>query len=416
MVFDRLSWSIALSNLRGSGRLTMLTMVVVSVSVILVIFLSSLIEGLRLKLVAETTGAIPHIVIEPVERRPIEPSHLSTDDLRVLGKRSTWSQQKEKIEDWRRWSDFVATFDDSIVAIAPNVDGRGFATLGQERQPVRIYGVEPESFDRIVSIEENMVTGRFLRLAPGEVTIGRGLADTLGVKLNDRFRVTTATGEATDKRVGGIFSTGFGALDDGALFMPVNDAQALFGLGSAVNTLGIRVTDVFEADQIAAKLSRQVPYKVQPWTEDNQRLLGALEAQKRSSDMITFFTALAAAFAIASILIVLVTNKLSEIGILKAMGATRSQIRTIFALQGTFLAMLGGIVGSGLGVLLVEGLSRIEVEEAGTGRLQPIFPFALTVELIVATILIAAVLGFLASTIPARQASQVDPIEVIRGG
>lgn len=416
MLPDRLSWSVALSSLRGSGRLTVLTMVVVSVSVILVIFLSSLIEGLRLKLVAETTGAIPHIVIEPVERRPIRPSRLSTDEVRVLGKRSSWSRQKEKIDDWRRWSEFMAEFDPSIEAVSATVDGRGFAAVGEERSAVRIYGVDPESYDRIVSIEENLVSGRFLRLAPGEITIGRGLSDKLGVELNDRVRVTTSTGEATDKRVAGIFSTGFGGLDEGALFMPVGDAQALFGLGSAVNTIGLRVDNVFEAEQLARDLSRQVPYDVRPWTEDNQRLLGALEAQKRSSDMITFFTALAAALAIASILIVLVTNRISEIGILKAMGATRAQIRTIFALQGTFLATLGGVLGSGLGILLVEGLKRIEVEKAGTGRVESLFPFALTVELIVATIAVAALLGLLASLLPARQASRVDPIEVIRGG
>jgi lipoprotein-releasing system permease protein len=155
---------------------------------------------------------------------------------------------------------------------------------------------------------------------------------------------------------------------------------------------------------------------VTAWTEENQRLLGALEAQKRSSDMITLFTAIAAAFAIASILIVLVTNKLTEIGILKAMGATRRQIRTIFALQGTLLATFGGLVGCGLGVALVEGLSRIEVERAGVGRVEGLFPFALTSELVIGTIVASAVLGYLAATVPARQAAKVDPIEVIRGG
>ncbi len=416
MIFDRLSWSVAITNLRGSGRLTALTIVVVSVSVVLVIFLSSLIEGLRLKLVAETTGAIPHIIVEPLEKRPLAAARFSTDETRTLGKRATWTRQKEKIEDWRRWSNFIADFDESIEAVAPTINGRGFAAVGEERAAIRIYGVEPESFDRIVSIRENLVRGRFMRLAPGEITIGNGLADQLGVDLNDSVRVTTSTGEATDKRVAGIFSTGFGALDDGALFMPMGDAQALFALGSAVNNIGLRVSDVFEAETIADGLSRQVPYEVRPWTEDNQRLLGALEAQKRSSDMITFFTALAAAFAIASILIVLVTNKLNEIGILKAMGATRGQIRSIFALQGTFLALFGGIVGSALGVLLVRGLSSIEVEKAGTGRVEAIFPFALTTELIVATVVTATFLGFLASLLPAKQASRVDPIEVIRGG
>jgi lipoprotein-releasing system permease protein len=416
MIPDRLSWSVALNGLSGSGRLTVLTMIVVSVSVILVIFLSSLIEGLRLQLVAETTGAIPHIVVKPLEKEPIAPNSLSTPDRLVLGKRTPWTRQREKIEDWRRWSHFIAGFSDEIAAVSPSVDGQGFAAVAETREAVRIYGVEPEKFDQIVSIQENLTAGRFYRLAPGEVVIGRGLGDTLGIVVGDRLRVTTSIGTSSDKRVAGVFSTGFGQLDDGALIMPIGDAQSLYGLGSAVTSIGIRTADVFRADMLADRIARQVPYEVRSWTDDNQRLLGALEAQKRSSDMITFFTAVAAAFAIASILIVLVTNKLTEIGILKAMGATRRQIRTIFALQGTMLATFGGLIGTGLGMLLVEGLSRIEVEKAGTGRVEGLFPFALTPELIIGTIVMAALLGFLAALLPAKQAAEVDPIEVIRGG
>jgi len=131
--------------------------------------------------------------------------------------------------------------------------------------------------------------------------------------------------------------------------------------------------------------------------------------------MITAFTALAASFAIASILIVLVTNKLREIGILKAMGATRRQIRTIFAIQGAVLGGMGALVGSGLGVALVMGLSSIRVIQPGTGRLGPLFPFELWPELIVVTVLSSTLLGLLAAVIPARRAAYVDPMEVIRG-
>lgn len=416
MIPDRLSWSVALKSLLGSGSLTILTLVVVSVSVILVIFLSSLIEGLRVQLVAETTGAIPHVVVKPLEGQPIRASSLTTDDLFVLGKRGSRTRTKRKIDDWQRWDDFIRDFGMGVEAVSPTVDGRGFAAVGEEREAVRISGVQPRNYDQIVSIQDNIVEGRFIRLAPGEVVIGTGLADELGLSLGDRVKVTTSAGQSADKRVGGIFSTGFGSLDDSALLMPIGDAQALYGVGSAVTTIGIRVRDVFEAERLADALSRQVPYEVRPWTEDNQRLLGALEAQQRSSDMITFFTAVAAAFAIASILIVLVTNKLPEIGILKAMGATRRQIRTIFALQGTILATFGGVVGSGLGILLVTGLRQIEVEQPGTGRVEGLFPFSLTTELVIATIVVAGLLGFLAAVLPARKAAKVDPIEVIRGG
>lgn len=412
---DRLSWSFAWRSLLGSGRLTALTLIVVGVSVVLVIFLSSLIEGLRLQLVRETTGAIPHIVIQPTPREPLRPASLSDEKTDVVGKRSTWTRERTTIDDWRRWTTFAENFDPAVVAVAPLAEGSGFAGRGSQRYPIRIYGMEPRKFDRVVPIQSSLVSGRFYRLGPEECALGAKLAEDLGVDIGGRIRVTSSDGDATDKRVVGIFRTGFSGLDEGALFMPLGDAQALLGIGAAVTSIGIRVSDVFQAEGIAFRMGRQVPHEVRDWTKDNTRLLGALKAQKSSSDMITGFTALAASFAIASILIVLVTNKLREIGILKAMGATRRQIRTIFAIQGAVLGGMGAVLGSGLGVLLVVGLSSIRVVQAGTGRLGPLFPFEIWPELIVVTVISSTLLGLLAAVIPARRAANVDPMEVIRG-
>lgn len=412
---DRLSWSFAWRSLGGSGRLTALTLVVVGVSVVLVIFLTSLIEGLRVQLVKETTGAIPHIVIRPMAREPLRPASLSDEKTDVVGRRSTWSRERTKIDDWRRWTRFAEAFGPSVVAVTPLAEGAGFAARGAQRYPIRVYGVEPRGFDRVVPIQSNLELGRFYRLGPQECAIGAELAENLGVGIGDRLRVTSSDGKATDKRVVGIFRTGFSGLDEGTLFMPLGDAQALLGIGAAVTSIGIRVSDVFEAEEIAARMALQVPHEVRDWTKDNTRLLGALEAQKRSSDMITGFTALAASFAIASILIVLVTNKLREIGILKAMGATRRQIRAIFAIQGAALGGLGAVVGSVFGVGLVLGLASIRVMQPGTGRLAPLFPFELWPGLIGATVLLSTLLGLVAAIIPARRAANVDPMEVIRG-
>lgn len=417
MIPDRLSWSVAWRSLLNARRLTVLTLIVVSVSVILVIFLSALIAGLEVQLVEETTGAIPHITIEPRERQPLTLWERDGDQTqRYIGQVTSYSVQKKRISDWRRWVDRAERFDEDVLAASPTAEGRGFAIRGEREESVRIYGVQPRRFNRIVPIQENIVRGRFYRLNPGEVAIGYTLADELGVQLGDRIQVTTPDGRGISKRVAGIFETGFGAIDQSTVFMTLGDGQSLFGLGSAVTSIGLEVRDVFDSKRIADQLSLQVPYEVTDWTENNQRLLRALEAQQRSSDMIVFFAAVAAAFAIASILIVLVTNKLPEIGILKAMGATRRQIRTIFALQGSILAGFGGLLGTGLGVLLVKGLSKIKEPATATGRREPIFPFDLSAELIITTIIVAAVLGFLASIVPAKRASGVDPIEVIRGG
>jgi lipoprotein-releasing system permease protein len=420
MIPDRLSWSVAWRGLLKSKRLTALTLVVLSASVILVIFLTALIDGLERDLVEETTGAIPHVVIEPTERSPIalwERRPATTpDDPIYVGERTTLTSQKGAIDDWERWVRLAEGFGDEVEAVSPSAEGRGFAIRGEKKEAVRLYGVEPRRFDRLVPIQENLVEGRFYELGPGEIAIGYKLADKMGVSRGDRLQVTTPDDTGRSMRVVGLFDTGFGGIDDATVFMRLGDGQSLFGLGSSVNSIGLEIQNVFEADRISEQLGRQVPYEVSSWIEDNERLLRALEGQGRSSDLIIFFTAVAAAFAVASILIVLVTNKLPEIGILKAMGATRRQIRTTFALQGTMLSLAGSLIGTGAGVVLVNLLSRIEGPPTASGRREPLFPFELSIELVVGTIVGAVVIGFLASLVPARRASNVDPIEVIQGG
>lgn len=416
MIPDRLSWSVAWRSLLTARRLTVLTLVVVSVSVVLVVFLSSLINGVQANLIEETTGAIPHVTIEPQKRQPIALwARPHAGNRRYIGQITSVSTQKKKISNWPRWVERVEQAHAGIVAVSPAAEGRGFAIRGETQESVRVYGVQPRRFNRLVPIQPGLLEGRFYRLRPGEVAIGLALAEDLDVSIGDRLQVTAPQGQGVSKRVAGLFETGFAAIDQSTVLMPLGDGQSLYGLGAAVTSIGLEVRDVFDAPDIAEQLGLQVPYKVTAWTENNRSLLRALETQQRSSDLIVFFTAVAAAFAIASILIVLVTNKLPEIGILKAMGATRQQVRTIFGLQGTILAGIGGLLGTGLGAALVGALAQLERPPTASGRREPVFPFELSIELALSTIIVAAVLGFAASIVPARRASSVDPIEVIRG-
>ena len=421
MIPDRLSWSVAWRGLVRSKRLTALTLVVLSVSVILVIFLTALIDGLERDLVEETTGAIAHVLIEPREREPLalwnrEQPAAPDDGPLYLGERTTLTSQKGAIDNWPRWTRLVDQFSPEIQGVSPAAEGQGFVIRGEKREAVRLYGIEPRRYDRLVPIQKNLVEGRFYELGPGEIAIGYKLAETMGVDTGDRLQVTTSARTGRSMRIVGLFDTGFGGVDNAAVFMRLGDGQSLFGLGSSVNAIGVEVQNVFQADRVAEQLQRQVPYAVTSWIADNERLLRALEGQGRSSDLIIFFTAVAAAFAIASILIVLVTNKLPEIGILKAMGATRRQIRTVFALQGALLSLVGGILGASVGALTVKLLSKIEGPPTASGRTEPLFPFELSPELVAGTVVGAVLIGFVASLVPALRASDVDPIEVIQNG
>jgi lipoprotein-releasing system permease protein len=176
----------------------------------------------------------------------------------------------------------------------------------------------------------------------------------------------------------------------------------------------MKLSDIYRADQVADTLSGQVPYEVRSWMRDNQSLLAGLRAQSIFSTMIRLSTVIAAGFSIASILFMSVTSKRREIGILKAIGATRRQIAGIFAIEGTLIGIVGATLGAVVGIAIAQWMTTITIVSQYSGRLEGMFPIRLTVELVAVPALVAVVIGLLAALYPARQASIVNPIDVIR--
>ena len=416
-IWDSFATSVALRQLRYGIAQALLTMGVVGISVTLIIFLGSLIIGLQVFLIQLITGVIPNIVITQPERRPIplwqsdadrEPGTLYTGDLPTL------EQRQAKIDDWQTWVDRLPTLDGEISAVSPQVDDNAILSSGAYRKGVLVTGVVPERYNRVVDVQKDIRSGTFLEMETGDIAIGEPVAEDLNVVVGDRVRLTTSTGSTSTYTIAGIFKTGAEPVDEGTAYVPLRDAQSLFGLGNAVTSIAIRLRDVFEANNVAARLRTQVPYRVDSWMEQNQNLLTALRSQTQSVTLIISFTVIAAGFAIASILITAVTSKLQEIGILRAIGATRRQIIGLFTLQSTLMALLGGVLGALLGIGLSIGAYRLRLR--GAPSPEDVFPIALSPQLVLGAVAVALVVGFLASLYPAWKAAKVNPIEVIRGG
>ena len=212
----------------------------------------------------------------------------------------------------------------------------------------------------------------------------------------------------------GIFDTGFNAVDSQTVFMPLRDAQSLFSLGTAVTSLGLKLDRIFEAEALARSLALQVPYETKSWMRDNQTLLTGLRAQSQSSNLILFFTTVASGFGIASILIMSVMNRQREIGILKAMGATRRQIIRVFTLEGTLLASFGACLGAIMGSVICHLLFQLRTTASATGRQIEVFPMDLRWNTVLTAMAIAVLVGFFASLYPAWRAARTNPVEVIR--
>lgn len=419
-MWNRFAWTLAARHLRFGIAQTLLTVGVVAISVTLIIFLRSLVGGLQKRLIETVTGSVPQIVIEQPRRAPLTPWSVGPmgkgPESLYTGKIPTLEQQKREITEWQQVIPIIRNYSPEITAVSPVAEGDGFLYRGENREAVSITGMIPELENKVVDIQSALMKGKFFGLQTGDVVVGYKIADDLALSIGDKVRITSSEGVSEVFTVRGIFNTGYQSVDYRTVFVPLSDGQSLFNLQRAVTSIGIRLKDVFEANNVSRGLRLKVPYDVKSWMEENQTLLAALRNQTQTTTLIMIFTVVAAGFGIASILITAVTSKLQEIGILKAIGATPKQILGIFTLESTLMAFLGGIVGVALGV----GLSILAYQyrlatSPIVGKRSSAFPIDLSPELLLGAFFIAIIIGFFASLYPARRAASINPIEVIRG-
>lgn len=200
-------------------------------------------------------------------------------------------------------------------------------------------------------------------------------------------------------------SWGVRELDARYVYSDLKQAQALLGLSGGVTVIDLTVSDIFEAESIAAKIGRLTSLQAESWIKTNAQLMNALSAQSLSTNMIVVFVGISVAFGIASVLSVSVVQRTREIGILRATGATRQQILRIFLIQGAVFGLLGSILGSVASFALVWVFNSF-----GPG----LFYIPISIELIMLAMLLATVTGVLAAAIPARRAAALNPVEAIR--
>ena len=229
------------------------------------------------------------------------------------------------------------------------------------------------------------------------------------MRVGDRLTLQTAT--VTDAaRVTALIDLGVKDLNRRIVIVSLRSAQSLLGLAGGATSIDLKVKDIWAAETLAQSLRSQFPYEVESWQENNTQLLSALNAQSVSTALIRGVVMVVVVLGIASVLVVSVVQKQREIGILRAMGATRAQILRLFLVQGAVVGALGSMLGI---VLAVSMIWLFTTFVRGTDGL-PLFDINLSPALAVQVAVIATVCSVSAAIAPARRAAAMDPAQAIR--
>lgn len=321
-----------------------------------------------------------------------------------------------------------------VTEIAPYIDGEGLLAKGRKSQGVLMRGIDPDKEKQVSQFADNLVSGNLDALKPGTngIVLGKVLADTLGAKPGSRVVLITDTGRnnlssprLTQLKVVGIFSAGMYQQDKGLVLANINDAMKIFKTGEDITGLRVRLKDAYQAQDFAERLQEGLGefYIVRNWMDRHSNFFIALQDQKRIMFLVLMLVVSVAAFNIVSTLVMMVTDKQSDIAILRTVGMSPTSIMLVFIFQGMLVASIGILAGVVLGIviasnseIIVHGIEQILNMKLLSPDIYPITDLPSDIQLadIIKIISAALIVSFLSTIYPAWRAARTQPALALR--
>lgn len=372
------------------------------------IIVMAVMNGFRTELISRILGLNGHMIVSPVDQPFDNYADLATKFSGVQG----------------------------VTMALPMVEGQTLASgRGGAGTGALVRGLRTEDMEKLKVVSSNIKSGDMVGFASGQgVLIGTRMASELGIGSGDQITLISPEGDVTPMgvnprvksyTVSGLFEVGMSEYDSGIIFMPLEESQLYFNAEGIVQSIELFVDNPDNVDVIRPKVEavagRQIA--ITDWRERNKTFFSALQVERNVMFMILTLIVIVAALNIISGLIMLVKDKGRDIAILRTMGATSASILRIFFMTGAAIGVTGTFAGVGLGVVVCLNIERIRQFFSwisGTQLFNPELYFLsqLPADMnggeTVSVVVMALVLSFIATIIPAWRASRLDPVQALR--
>lgn len=330
----------------------------------------------------------------------------------------------------------IALHHPGVRAAAPYVQQQGMLADGGNVRGTLVRGILPDEEAKVADIGQHMKVGDMGALKAGEfgIVLGSDLAKALGVIPGQKVMLFAPTGIFTPVgmqprskqfTVVGIFEVGMFEFDGGLALIHLQDAQALYRMGSSVSGVRLKLEDMNEAPRIARELMTKLDSSigVSDWTRSHANFFRAVQIEKNVMFIILSLIVAVAAFNIVSTLVMAVQDKRADIAILRTLGATPASIMVIFMMQGALMGLIGLGLGIAGGVLLALNISTIVPAIEHVLGIQFLakdvyfiseLPSQLLWSDVTTITTVAFVLTLIATLYPSWRASRVNPAEALR--
>lgn len=415
MPFAPFEWMLALRYLRARRKesfisvITGFSLVGITLGVATLIIVMSVMNGFRTELMGKILGVNGHMQISSYDGTGFTDYESIAEQIREIP---------------------------GVVTVTPYLEGQVMASANDANQGVLIRGIRERDFGRLREVGLEEVGGTTLDGfdETGGLVLGSLLAQQLGVFQFSSVTLISPKGSVTPfgvtprikaYPVKAIASVGMSEYDKAFAFMRLEDAQIYFNLPDAVNTFEIMVEDPDRAldliDSIEAVFDG--PVAVSAWQISNKAFFDALQVERNVMFLILSLIILVAALNIVSGLIMLVKDKGQDIAILRSMGASRGAIMRIFFMTGSSIGIVGTFFGFLVGVVFCQNIEAIRQGLSnlfGVIIFDPVIyflsemPVDMQNDEVLAVVLMALGISFLATLYPSWRAARLDPVQALR--
>lgn len=339
------------------------------------------------------------------------------------------------LQDWRNTVPYVEEHP-QVLGFAPYVQGEGMLTFEGEVSGTMIRGILPDEEPKVSIVGDRMQVGDLTDLHAGgyNIILGAELAAALGVLPGDKVNLVIPQANVTPAgimprmrrfTVSGIFKVDMNEYDAALALIHLDDASRLFRLNGGVTGLRLQLHDMYQAPDVVREVARAMPgsYLVTDWTRQHRNFFRALKIEKRIMSIILSLIVMVAAFNIVITVIMVVTEKVAEIAILRTIGLSPGAVMAIFMVQGTVIGVLGTLIGAIGGVTLALNVDVIvpAIEQAFNTQFLPAdvyyiseFPSDMHWSDVIVITTVSFCMAVAATLYPSWHASRTQPAEALR--
>lgn len=346
------------------------------------------------------------------------------------------TESDQTIDNWQGQMRGLELFP-HVIGVAPYIKKELMISQGERARGVVLHGIDPKYEQRVSHASQNMVEGSFEDLKAGDfgLVIGKNIAKELKLGVGDRVMAINpkssrdlqqALPELQRFTVVGIFNVDMQIYDSTFAYTHIKDAADVFEMGEEITGLQVKLDDIYKAQDVSyliAETDSDGDYWITNWTQGNVNLFRAIQMQKTVMFLILVMIVMVAAFNLVSTLVMVVTDKQSDIAIFRTMGLTPKRVMAVFMVQGTIVGVVGTFIGVLLGVLLsinVENILPLIEQILGrklfSAEVYKITEIQAVVNVTEVTVIATTslILSMLATIYPAWKASKVQPAEALR--